>query len=103
LRLHKGLEDLGLQLFVKNPKCRLPTLTAVEVPEGVDWKFVIDHLMTKYQIEIAGGLGATAGKIWRIGLMGYNSTEENVDRVLDALGDALSLHEQSKQSMKSSI
>jgi len=103
LRLHKGLTELGLELFVKNPKCRLPTLTTVEVPDNVDWKFVVDHLMNKYKIEIAGGLGPTAGKIWRIGLMGYNSTEENVDRVLSALGEALSLHEQSNRGVKSAI
>jgi len=100
LRLHKGLEELGLELLVKNPKLRLPTLTTVEVPENVDWKFVADHLMNKHRIEIAGGLGPTAGKIWRIGLMGYNSTEENVDKVLAALGEALALSEQAKQSAK---
>jgi alanine-glyoxylate transaminase/serine-glyoxylate transaminase/serine-pyruvate transaminase len=100
LRLHKGLEELGLELFVKNPKLRLPTLTTVEVPENVDWKAVVDHLMNKHRIEIAGGLGATAGKIWRIGLMGYNSTEENVDKVLAALSEALSLTEQARQSAK---
>jgi len=101
LKLHKGLEELGLQLLVKNPKYRLPTLTTVEVPEGVDWKYVVDYLMDKHRIEIAGGLGATAGKIWRIGLMGYNSTEENVDKVLTALSEALAIQEQSKQKAKS--
>jgi len=100
LKLHRGLEAMGLQLLVKNPKFRLPTLTTVEVPEGVDWKFVTDHLMNKHKIEIAGGLGLTAGKVWRIGLMGYNSTEENVNRVLAAIAEALSLWEQAKQSAK---
>jgi len=94
LKLHKGLEALGLQLFVKNPKYRLPTITTVSVPENVDWKFVVDHLMNKHKIEIAGGLGATAGKIWRIGLMGYNSSEENVNKVLAALSEALTLYSQ---------
>jgi len=103
LRLHKGLEELGLQLLVKNPKYRLPTLTTVEVPENVDWKFVTDHLMNKHRIEIAGGLGPTAGKIWRIGLMGYNSTDENVDRVLAAFSESLSLHEQANKTVKSAI
>jgi alanine-glyoxylate transaminase/serine-glyoxylate transaminase/serine-pyruvate transaminase len=100
LKLHQGLQDLGLNLFVKNPKMRLPTLTTVEVPDNVDWKFVMDHLMNKHRIEIAGGLGPTVGKIWRIGLMGYNSTEENVDRVLAGLGEALELGEQAKQGAK---
>jgi len=98
LNLHKGLEALGLQLFVKNPKYRLPTITTVLVPENVDWKFVVDHLMNKHKIEIAGGLGATAGKIWRIGLMGYNSSEENVNKVLAALSEALSLHSQKSKA-----
>jgi len=98
LKLQNGLEALGLQLFVKNPKFRLPTLTTVEVPEGVDWKFVVDHLMNKHKIEIAGGLGVTAGKIWRIGLFGYNSTEENVDKVLAALSEALTLSRQKNKA-----
>jgi alanine-glyoxylate transaminase/serine-glyoxylate transaminase/serine-pyruvate transaminase len=91
LRLHNGLEALGLKLFVKDPKLRLPTLTTVEVPENINWKGVVDHLMSKYKIEIAGGLGPTAGKIWRIGLMGYNSTSENVDKCLAALKEALTV------------
>jgi len=91
LRLHNGLESLGLKLFVKDPKLRLPTLTTVEVPENINWKGVVDHLMIKYKIEIAGGLGPTAGKIWRIGLMGYNSTSENVDKCLSAMKEALTL------------
>uniref|UniRef100_A0A915J532 Alanine--glyoxylate aminotransferase n=1 Tax=Romanomermis culicivorax TaxID=13658 RepID=A0A915J532_ROMCU len=88
-RLYDGLEKLGLELFVQNPTYRLPTLTTVHVPQGVDWKKVVDHLYNNYNIDIAGGLGATAGKIWRIGLMGYNSTFENVDLCLKAMEEAL--------------
>ncbi|XP_033096342.1 serine--pyruvate aminotransferase-like [Anneissia japonica] len=73
--------------FVKS--LRLPTVTAVEVPDGVNWKEVTDYIMKKYKIEISGGLGETAGKIWRIGLMGYNCNEENVTRIVNALDDAL--------------
>ena len=43
----------------------------------------------RYNIEISGGLGPTVGKVWRIGLMGYNSTEENVEKILSALKQAL--------------
>jgi alanine-glyoxylate transaminase/serine-glyoxylate transaminase/serine-pyruvate transaminase len=48
----------------------------------VDGKAFSRHLLDRYGIEVGGGLGALAGKVWRIGLMGYNSTPENVDRLL---------------------
>ncbi|XP_018423412.1 PREDICTED: serine--pyruvate aminotransferase isoform X2 [Nanorana parkeri] len=89
LRFHKGLEDLGLKLFVKDPALRLPTVTTVKVPDGYDWKDITTYIMKKYSIEITGGLGPSAGKVLRIGLMGYNATKVNVDRVLEALRDAL--------------
>ena len=62
---------------------RLPTLTTVRIPEGVDGKAFSQHLLNNHGIEVGGGLGTLAGKIWRIGLMGYNSTPENVDRLLN--------------------
>ncbi|CAH2246721.1 serine--pyruvate aminotransferase [Pelobates cultripes] len=89
LRLHKGLEALGLKLFVKDPALRLPTVTTISVPEGYEWRDIITYLMKNHSIEITGGLGPSSGKVLRIGLMGYNSTKTNVDRVLDALRDAL--------------
>ncbi|XP_075425655.1 alanine--glyoxylate aminotransferase isoform X2 [Ascaphus truei] len=89
LRLHKGLEALGLKLFVKDPALRLPTVTTVCVPVGYEWKDLTTFIMKKYSMEITGGLGPSAGKVLRIGLMGYNSTSANVDRVLEALRDAL--------------
>ena len=60
-----------------------PTLTTVRIPEGVDGKAFSLHLLNKHGIEVGGGLGALAGKVWRIGLMGYNSQSENVDRLLN--------------------
>ncbi len=83
-RLWAGLESLGLELHVPEP-LRLPTLTTVRIPDGVDGKAFSRHLLDRYGIEIGGGLGVLAGKIWRIGLMGYNSTPENVDRLLNLL------------------
>jgi alanine-glyoxylate transaminase/serine-glyoxylate transaminase/serine-pyruvate transaminase len=80
-RLWAGLEALGLALHVPE-ELRLPTLTTVRIPEGVDGKAFSRHLLDRYGIEVGGGLGALAGKVWRIGLMGYNSTPENVDRLL---------------------
>lgn len=89
LTFHKGLEALGLKLFVKDPALRLPTVTTIQVPDGYQWKDITTYIMGKYSIEITGGLGPSAGKVLRIGLMGYNATKANVDRVLEALRDAL--------------
>lgn len=89
-QLHNGLEALGLKLFVKDKSSRLPCVTGVIVPDGVNWKDVSDYAMKHFRVEISGGLGAQAGKIWRIGLMGYNCTEDNVNLVLRALNEALS-------------
>jgi alanine-glyoxylate transaminase/serine-glyoxylate transaminase/serine-pyruvate transaminase len=68
---------------------RLPTLTTVRIPEGVDGKAFSRQLLDHHGIEVGGGLGALAGKVWRIGLMGYNSTPENVDRLLDLFANEL--------------
>lgn len=87
--LHKGLQDLGLKLFVKDKAIRLPTVTTIAVPEGYKWKDITDFIMKNYQIEITGGLGPTIGMVLRIGLMGINSTKANADLVLQALKDAL--------------
>ncbi|XP_008941918.1 PREDICTED: serine--pyruvate aminotransferase, partial [Merops nubicus] len=88
-QLCQGLCDLGLELFVKDEKVRLPTITTVKVPKGYDWKEITTFLMENHAIEIAGGLGPSVGKVLRIGLMGCNSTSANVERVLRALRDAL--------------
>jgi alanine-glyoxylate transaminase/serine-glyoxylate transaminase/serine-pyruvate transaminase len=79
--LWSGLEKLGLTMLVPEEH-RLPTLTTVRIPDGVDGKAFSSHLLNTHGIEVGGGLGVLAGKIWRIGLMGYNSTPENVDRLL---------------------
>ncbi|XP_071945590.1 alanine--glyoxylate aminotransferase-like [Antedon mediterranea] len=89
LQLHNQLENMGLELFVKDKAVRLPTVTTVKVPDGVNWKDIADFIMKNYKIEISGGLGETTGKVWRIGLMGYNCTEENVSRIIEALNNAL--------------
>ncbi|XP_057322235.1 alanine--glyoxylate aminotransferase [Microplitis mediator] len=88
-KLREGFEARGLELFVKEPENRLNTITAIVVPPGVDCQFVTRRMMEKWNIEIAGGLGPTAGKIFRIGLMGTNANLKNVDDVLHALDDVL--------------
>lgn len=64
-------------------------VSTVCVPAGVKWDAVPKYIMEKYSVEIAGGLGPTAGKVWRIGLMGANAKPANVTIVLAALEDAL--------------
>lgn len=84
-----GLEAMGLRPAVEDAAIRLPSLTTVLVPDGADDKAVRGGLLTKYGIEIGGGLGKYAGKAWRIGLMGYASQRSNVMLLLSALGDLL--------------
>lgn len=86
--LWSGLEELNLVCHV-DKEFRLPTLTTVRIPEGVDGKAVSKQLLNEYNIEIAGGLGELGGKVWRIGLMGYNSRPENVLLLLDTLEKVL--------------
>ena len=79
-----GLEDMGLKLVVPEAY-RLPTLTTIWVPDGVDEAKVRMKLLEDYNIEIAGGLGIFKGKAWRVGLMGYSSKKEWVLLLLSAL------------------
>jgi alanine-glyoxylate transaminase/serine-glyoxylate transaminase/serine-pyruvate transaminase len=88
--LWDGLKQLGLQPFVEDPAERLITVNTIKVPQGVDWAGVVKNAMDKYSLEIAGGLGPSAGKVWRIGLMGYNARPQNVALVVDAFRDGLS-------------
>lgn len=89
IALHKGLEAMGLELHVTNPEHRLYQLTSVRIPEGIDDLDVRRTLLEEYGIEIGGGLGELKGKIWRIGLMGYNAKRKNVMTLLTALEDIL--------------
>jgi len=86
--LCKGVEELGLEIFVKVDE-RLPELVTVTVPNGIDEAKVRSTLLTEHNIEIGAGLGALAGKIWRIGLMGYTSNEKNVTEFLSAFKKTL--------------
>jgi alanine-glyoxylate transaminase/serine-glyoxylate transaminase/serine-pyruvate transaminase len=86
--LWDSLEDLGLSLHVER-EFRLPTLTTVRIPEGVDGKAIARQLLNEHNIEIGGGLGELAGKVWRVGLMGFNSRKESVDQLLEALKQVL--------------
>lgn len=86
--LHKGLEAMGLELHV-DEKYRLPQLTSVRVPDGINEADIRKQLLANYSIEIGAGLGALKGDIWRIGLMGYSCNTKNVITVLSALEQTL--------------
>ncbi len=88
LKLRAGLESLGID-FVVEEAVRLPQLNAVRVPEGVDEAAVRSRLLNEFSIEIGAGLGAFAGKVWRIGLMGHSSRPANVSLCLAALRTVL--------------
>lgn len=87
--LKAGIEAMGLR-FVVEEAYRLPQLNSVTIPEGVDEAAVRSELLNSYSLEIGAGLGALAGKIWRLGLMGFASNEKNVLNCLGALDAVLS-------------
>jgi len=86
--LRDGLESMGFEFLVEK-QYRLPMLNAVRIPQGVDDAKVRKQLLEAYNIEIGGGLGPYAGKIWRIGLMGESSDANHVNILLAALKDVM--------------
>jgi len=97
--LRAGIEAMGLSFVVDEPH-RLPQLNSVTLPEGVDEAVVRTRLLNEYSLEIGAGLGPLAGRIWRIGLMGYASNQKNVLLCLGALDAVLS---GMKASIKSGV
>ena len=89
LALIAGVEAMGLKLLVENPKDRLTTVTAVMVPSSVDDAKFRNQLLDEFNIEIAGGIGALKGQIWRLGLMGYCSQKPFVLQLLAAMEECL--------------
>jgi alanine-glyoxylate transaminase/serine-glyoxylate transaminase/serine-pyruvate transaminase len=85
-RLQAGLEQRGMKLFASEGH-RLPELTSVWVPDGIDEAGVRRSLLVDYGIEIGGGLGEFAGRVWRIGCMGHTARRRNVDLLLAALDE----------------
>jgi len=84
-----GVEAMGLKLLVEKPEDRLVTVTAVMVPAGVDDLKVRNQLLDEFNIEIAGGIGALKGQIWRLGTMGYCSQKCFILELLAALDKVL--------------
>jgi len=86
--LFEKMDNLGVKCLVKKEN-RLPSLTTILVPEGVDDAAVRNRLRDAYNIDIAGGFGPLKGKIWRVGLMGFSSRRENVTLLAEALREIL--------------
>ncbi len=87
-KLKAGLEGLGLR-YVVEESARLPQLNSIYVPDGVDEAAIRSRLLNEFDLEIGAGLGDMAGKIWRIGLMGYSAKQANIDLCLQALSACL--------------
>ncbi len=103
--LKAGLEALGLT-FVVPEADRLPQLNAVTIPDGVDDAEVRGMLLNDYNLEIGAGLGVMAGKVWRIGLMGYACRKDNVLKCVSALGEVLArvgVHVDGKKAMAATL
>lgn len=86
--LAAGLSAMGLTLPVPEAE-RLPPLTLVQIPEGVDDATARKQLLGQYGLEIGGGLGDFKGRAWRVGLMGESCTRGHVTLCLSALTEAL--------------
>ena len=86
--LENSLSEINLKLIV-DKNHRLPSLNAIEIPSGVNDLDVRSTLLNDYNIEIGGGLGPFAGKVWRIGIMGHSAYEKNVDTLISALNKVL--------------
>lgn len=86
--LQDGLQDMGLELFAAEGS-RLPSLTTVRVPGGVDSAAVRAYLLENFSMEIGAGVGQFASSVWRIGMMGPNANTGSVVFVLAALKEAI--------------
>lgn len=84
----EALQTVGFRGFIPEAY-RLPTVLAVRLPEGLDDAKVREQLRNEHLISVTGGLGETAGKIWRLGFMGENARSEHYARLMDALADIL--------------
>ncbi len=86
-----GVKAMGLELF-GGDEHRLPVVTCIEIPSGIDGESVRSMLLDDFGIEIASSFGPLKGRIWRIGSMGYSSSRKNVLHVLGALEATLIYH-----------
>ena len=87
-RLKEGLDEMNFN-FVVDKEYRLPQMNSIYIPDGYDDLEVRSRLLNDFNLEIGAGLGKFSGKIWRIGLMGYNARSESIDYCLDSLKSVL--------------
>jgi (S)-ureidoglycine-glyoxylate aminotransferase len=80
----EGVKAMGLTVF-GSPDCKMPTVTCINVPEGLDGEAVRAMMLKEFSVEVAGAFGALKGKIWRVGTMGYSARKKNVFTLLGAL------------------
>jgi alanine-glyoxylate transaminase / serine-glyoxylate transaminase / serine-pyruvate transaminase len=86
--LRAELEKRGFRFLVEEPY-RLPNLNSVFLPDGLNEADLRSKLLNQYNIEVGSGLGAFAGKIWRIGIMGESATKNHVNMLMGALDELL--------------
>lgn len=89
--LTQGITAMGLELY-GDPACKLPVVTCISIPDGLDGESVRSMLLQDFHIEIASSFGPLKGKIWRIGTMGYSCRKKNILHVLGALEAVLIRH-----------
>ena len=89
--LIQGIQAMGLNIY-GDPNCKLPVVTSITIPDGIDGESVRRMLLQDFQIEIASSFGPLKGKIWRIGSMGYSCRKKNILHVLGALEAVLIRH-----------
>ncbi|WP_431803132.1 pyridoxal-phosphate-dependent aminotransferase family protein [Halobacillus andaensis] len=89
--LVSAIQAMGLEIY-GNPDCKLPTVTCVTIPEGINGESVRNMLLHEFGVEIASSFGPLKGKIWRIGTMGYSCRKENILYTLGALEAVLIRH-----------
>lgn len=86
-----GIKAMGLEIY-GDMESKMPTVTCVCIPEGVNGDAVRATMLQQFGVEIASSFGTLNGKIWRIGNMGYSSKKENVLHVLMALEASIVRH-----------
>jgi alanine-glyoxylate transaminase/serine-glyoxylate transaminase/serine-pyruvate transaminase len=83
-KLRTGFNEMGIEYLV-DPACALPQLNTIKIPDHItDEAAIRTRLLNEHNLEIGAGLGALAGKVWRVGLMGHSACQENVDKCLTA-------------------
>ncbi|XP_055536793.1 3-hydroxykynurenine transaminase-like [Wyeomyia smithii] len=87
--LYRGLANMGMDIFIKDPQHRLSSVTGIMIPKGVTWWKVSQYAMKNFSLEVQGGLGPTWEKAWRVGIMGECSTVQKINYYLYSFRESL--------------